>query len=162
MFMIHFLLLLFLPQYLQEEQYVVQMVEDENPPRCFCTVSRTGTKKATSKLPSCGNTSAAAESLLFPMCGAITSLPKWKHRETKPRKAPEEAVGGLKETTKSIFRENVYIIEALRNHVDKEKELRRAADMLGEQAGRLQEEKEMNDRILRDKIVQVQLQTDML
>ena len=77
-------------------------------------------------------------------------------------KAHEEAVGNLRETTKNIFRENVRITEALRYHVEEGKELRKATEVLGEQAGKLMEEKEMNDRIVREKIVQVQLQTDML
>ena len=67
--------------------------------------------------------------------------------------AHREAVSNLEDTTKTVYRENLRMVEALKHHVQLGEDLERRNDVLTENNKRLCEEKEMHDVIIREKIV---------
>ncbi|KAL7753225.1 hypothetical protein RI367_001000 [Sorochytrium milnesiophthora] len=77
-------------------------------------------------------------------------------------KAHREAVFTLDETTKEIYKENVRLSEALKNHISAEEEASSMNEKLLKQNSHLLQDKETNDLIVRDKIVQSRNQTQLI
>ena len=69
-------------------------------------------------------------------------------------RAHKEAVANLDETTKSVYRENMRMVEALHHHVLLGEDLERQNKDLAEMNKRLVDEKETHDIIIKEKIVQ--------
>lgn len=69
-------------------------------------------------------------------------------------KAHHEAVANLENTTKSVYRENVKITEALKYHLVQGDDLQRRADSLSSINRTMLEEREMHDLIVKEKIAQ--------
>ena len=64
----------------------------------------------------------------------------------------------LDETTRSVYKENVRIGEALQIHMEEEKKLKRIRDKLQEENQGLKDEKEMNDLVIKEKVSQTKAQ----
>ncbi|KAI9224247.1 hypothetical protein BC828DRAFT_373928 [Blastocladiella britannica] len=77
-------------------------------------------------------------------------------------KAQHEAVVSLDDTTKDMFRENVRLVEALKSHMGATEELQRQNGKLSSANIALMQEKEMNDLIVRDKIIASKNQNQLI
>ena len=74
-------------------------------------------------------------------------------------KAHKEAVLNLKETTKEVFKENIRMAEALRYHVEQGDELTKANTKLSVTNRQLEEEQDLHNVIVKEKIHQTKEQT---
>jgi hypothetical protein len=77
-------------------------------------------------------------------------------------KAQKEAVSTLDETTKEVYRENVRLVEALKSHMSASEELARQNERLMQKNEQLSHEKEMNDLIVREKIISYKNQSQVV
>ncbi|ORZ39417.1 hypothetical protein BCR44DRAFT_127115 [Catenaria anguillulae PL171] len=77
-------------------------------------------------------------------------------------KAHQEAVAALDETTKDMYRENVRLVEALKSHMSATEELTKQNSRLSAHNMQLVQEKEMNDLIVRDKIISAKNQNQLI
>ncbi|KNE56801.1 hypothetical protein AMAG_02577 [Allomyces macrogynus ATCC 38327] len=91
-------------------------------------------------------------------------LQKETHRKIADlaAKAHREALATLDETTKDMCRENVRLAEALKAHMAATEDLTRANAKLGAQNAHLAQEKDMNDVIVRDKIIAAKNQNQVI
>ena len=64
----------------------------------------------------------------------------------------------LDETTRSVYKENVRVSEALSYHMDEGEKLKRLRAKLEAENERLLNEKELNDMMIQEKVQQVQQQ----
>ncbi|KAI9190046.1 hypothetical protein H9P43_001479 [Blastocladiella emersonii ATCC 22665] len=77
-------------------------------------------------------------------------------------KAHQEAVATLDETTKDMYRENVRLVEALKSHMAATEDLTKQNAKLATHNTQLVQEKEMNDLIVRDKIIAAKNQNQII
>nr|XP_022332139.1 basal body-orientation factor 1-like isoform X3 [Crassostrea virginica] len=77
-------------------------------------------------------------------------------------RAHTEAISNLDETTKSVYKENVRLSEALSYHMKEGEVLKKLRDKLQEENERLKGDKELNDMMVQEKIVQVKQQKEQL
>jgi len=77
-------------------------------------------------------------------------------------KAHTEAISNLDETTKSVYKENVRLTEALNYHMREEDVLRKERDRLQEENDNLKQEKEVTDMMVQEKVVQVKHQKESI
>ncbi|KAJ3356325.1 hypothetical protein GGF32_001537 [Allomyces javanicus] len=91
-------------------------------------------------------------------------LQKETHRKIADlaAKAHREALATLDETTKDMCRENVRLAEALKAHMAATEDLTRANAKLAAQNAHLAQEKDMNDVIVRDKIIAAKNQNQVI
>ena len=64
----------------------------------------------------------------------------------------------LDETTRSVYKENVRVNEALQYHMQEGEKLKRVKDQLQEENDLLRAEKEMNDMVIKEKVSQSKTQ----
>ncbi|XP_005096741.1 basal body-orientation factor 1 isoform X2 [Aplysia californica] len=77
-------------------------------------------------------------------------------------KAHTEAISNLDETTKSVYKENVRLTEALNYHMKEGDLLKKERDRLQEENDNLKQEKEVTDMMVQDKVVQVKQQKETI
>lgn len=77
-------------------------------------------------------------------------------------KAHTEAIANLDETTKSVYKENVRVSEALKHHMREGEKLTKERDRLLTENEALLNEKEMNDVVVQEKIVQGKRQKELI
>jgi len=77
-------------------------------------------------------------------------------------KAHTEAISNLDETTKSVYKENVRLTEALNYHMKEGDLLRKERDRLQEENANLMEEKEVTDLMVKEKVVQAKHQKETI
>ncbi|XP_078313515.1 basal body-orientation factor 1-like isoform X3 [Crassostrea virginica] len=77
-------------------------------------------------------------------------------------RAHTEAISNLDETTKSVYKENVRLSEALSYHMKEGEVLKKLRDKLQEENEQLKGDKELNDMMVQEKIVQVKQQKEQL
>ncbi|XP_046551162.1 LOW QUALITY PROTEIN: basal body-orientation factor 1-like [Haliotis rubra] len=75
-------------------------------------------------------------------------------------KAHTEAISNLDETTKSVYKENVRLTEALNYHMKEGDMLKKERERLWELSERLQGEKEVNELMVQNKVVQAKQQKE--
>lgn len=73
-------------------------------------------------------------------------------------RAHTEAIANLDETTKSVYKENVRLSEALNYHMREGEVLRKQKEKLEEECQRLGGDKEINDMMVQEKVAQVKSQ----
>ncbi|KAH6580580.1 hypothetical protein BASA50_002772 [Batrachochytrium salamandrivorans] len=73
-------------------------------------------------------------------------------------KAHKEAIMNLNETTKEVYKENIRISEALQYHVQEREELNKANSELVYTNRQLAEEKDLNNVVIKEKIIQTKNQ----
>ena len=71
-------------------------------------------------------------------------------------------VRNLDETTRSVYKENVRIGEALQIHMQEEKKLKKLREKLEEQNQVLSDEKEMNDMVIKEKVSETKQQKRLI
>ena len=64
----------------------------------------------------------------------------------------------LDETTRSVYKENVRVSEALQYHFGEGEKLKRLKEQLQEENELLQAEKEMNDMVIKEKVAETKAQ----
>ncbi|XP_065942719.1 basal body-orientation factor 1 isoform X3 [Magallana gigas] len=77
-------------------------------------------------------------------------------------RAHTEAISNLDETTKSVYKENVRLSEALSYHMKEGEVLKKLRDKLQEENEQLRGDKELNDMMVQEKIVQVKQQKEQI
>ncbi|KAK0046843.1 basal body-orientation factor 1-like isoform X2 [Biomphalaria pfeifferi] len=77
-------------------------------------------------------------------------------------KAHTEAIVNLDETTKSVYKENVRLTEALNYHMKEGEILKKERDKLLEENAILKEEKEVADLMIKEKVAQSRQQKDQI
>lgn len=77
-------------------------------------------------------------------------------------KAHTEAIANLDETTKSVYKENVRLSEALNYHMKEGDLLKKERQRLTEEVDKLLGEKEVNNMIVQEKVVQSKKQKDLI
>ncbi|KAL5008353.1 hypothetical protein ScPMuIL_013934 [Solemya velum] len=77
-------------------------------------------------------------------------------------RAHTEAISNLDETTRSVYKENVRLSEALRYHMKEGEMLKHAKDTLETENANLKADKELNDIMIQEKVVQVKQQKDQI
>ena len=82
--------------------------------------------------------------------------------EELAQKAHKEAVVGLDETTKDVYKENMRMSEALEYHVEEGVELKRLNEELHRRNRELVEENELHAVIVKEKVRQAKAQEDMV
>lgn len=71
-------------------------------------------------------------------------------------------IRNLDETTKSVYKENVRLSEALSYHMKEGEVLKKLRDKLQEENEQLRGDKELNDMMVQEKIVQVKQQKEQI
>nr|KAG5703549.1 hypothetical protein BaRGS_020183 [Batillaria attramentaria] len=77
-------------------------------------------------------------------------------------KAHTEAIANLDETTKSVYKENVRLSEALNYHMKEGELLKKERERLKEENDRLLDEKEVNDMMVQEKVIQAKHQKETI
>lgn len=77
-------------------------------------------------------------------------------------RAHTEAISNLDETTKSVYKENVRLSEALSYHMKEGEVLKKLRDKLQEENEQLRGDKELNDMMVQEKIIQVKQQKEQI
>lgn len=77
-------------------------------------------------------------------------------------RAHTEAITNLDETTKSVYKENVRLSEALNYHMKEGDMAKKAKDKLQEENEDLAGEKELNDMMVKEKVVQAKQQKELI
>lgn len=77
-------------------------------------------------------------------------------------RAHTEAISNLDETTKSVYKENVRLSEALNYHMKEGDVLKKKVSRLEEENESLKGDKELNDMMVQEKIVQVKQQKEQI
>ncbi|XP_006815796.1 basal body-orientation factor 1-like [Saccoglossus kowalevskii] len=73
-------------------------------------------------------------------------------------RAHTEAIANLDETTRSVYKENVRLSEALNYHVKEANELKKAKEALEEESGGLRGDKDLNTQLVEGKIIECKRQ----
>ena len=68
----------------------------------------------------------------------------------------------LDETTKSVYKENVRLSEALNYHMKEGELLKKERERLKEESERLMGEKEVNDMMVQEKVIQAKQQKELI
>lgn len=77
-------------------------------------------------------------------------------------RAHTEAIANLDETTKSVYKENVRLSEALNYHMKEGEVLKKKVSRLEEENESLKGDKELNDMMIQEKITQVKSQKEQI
>nr|XP_033808847.1 basal body-orientation factor 1 isoform X2 [Geotrypetes seraphini] len=85
-----------------------------------------------------------------------------KKIEMLVERAHNEAIVQLDDASRSVFKENVRLGEALTYHINEAEELKKAKDKLKEEKHLLQMQRETDDRLVQEKILQVTNQKSQL
>ncbi|VDI11830.1 Hypothetical predicted protein, partial [Mytilus galloprovincialis] len=77
-------------------------------------------------------------------------------------RAHTEAIANLDETTKSVYKENVRLSEALNYHMKEGEVLKKKVARLDEENESLKGDKELNDMLIQEKVTQVKKQKEQI
>ncbi|XP_077997345.1 basal body-orientation factor 1-like [Glandiceps talaboti] len=77
-------------------------------------------------------------------------------------RAHTEAIANLDETTRSVYKENVRLNEALTYHMKESDEMKKAKEALEEELAEIKGQKDVNDHLVEDKVVEAKRQKQQI